>query len=66
MYHSLITDMWKYMKQYTETLPATDDDWIRMIDQGNELISKYPEIEKYATAMVEATTGELERIARFN
>lgn len=62
--HALITDTWKFLKCYTENLPASADDWVRIVNRGNSLIEQHGSSE-FAKTLVIAAIDEIDRIAKF-
>ncbi len=63
-YHALITDVWKFLKCYTENLPTDADDWTRIIDRGNSLIRQHGDTEMARTFVI-AAIDEIDRISKF-
>lgn len=63
-YYTLITDVWKFLKCYTENLPTDADDWTRIIDRGNSLIRQHGDTEMVRTFVI-AAIDEIDRISKF-
>lgn len=59
-YHEIWNESWKYFRTYAEQMPMDDATWERAIMMLPEIVTRHPEHEAFARAMILVVEKELE------
>lgn len=60
MVNSLINEVYQLIKKTINNL-ETDEDWQALIDEGNRIVNKFPELEKLASNLILGYMGFMEK-----
>lgn len=60
-YHEIFVDAWKFFKHYAQQIPLPEDLWSdELIPMTSKFVTRHPEHEAFARAMILVVEHELE------
>lgn len=59
-YLAVFNDAWKFFKHYAGKIPMTDDEWSELIPMTSKFVTRHPDHEAFARAMILVVEKELE------
>lgn len=60
MVNSLINEVYQLIKKTINNL-ETDGDWQALLDEGNRIVNKFPDLEKLASNLILGYMGFMEK-----
>ena len=59
-YNTVFNDAWKFFKHYAGMIPMTEADWAELIPMTSKFVTRHPEHEAFARAIILVVEKELE------
>jgi len=59
-YQEIWDDAWRFFKYYAGKIPMTDDEWSELIPMTSKFVTRHPDHEAFARAIILIVEKELE------